>query len=1003
MNFKSSTLWEHLKTAYERLKEKNILKGFRIGYKVAWNLFLIFISILFIGVFFAGGIASGYFASLVKDQPILSDTTLKKDITNYSEASSIYFADNVTLGRVPSDLIRTDVSLKNVSPLYIHALIATEDQLFYKHHGVVPKSIFRAVRQELTNQPVVTGGSTITQQLVKNQILNNQVSFDRKAKEILLSLRLEKSFNKKQILQAYINIIPFGRNATGQNIAGVETAAKGIFNVDAKNLNLAQAAFIAGLPKNPFVYTPFENNGGVKRNISLGVNRAHVVLKRMLDVGYISTKQYHTALNYNYKSHFAQKSESPNLKYPALMVDIHERAEKQLAIIAANKQGYNGENLEKNATQLKNIEWLTSTQKNQGVNHTIQENTEKSGLNYKKIKKNADLFNQFVADASKALDRNGYKIHTTINKDIYDKMQDAATHANAYEPDKIFTTVDPKTGKNETIHFPMEVGSVLIKNDTGAIISYVPGRTDKAYQYSKVNHATQTTRQNGSTMKPLLDYGPAIENGLLSPGTIMADLPIKFPGGYEPHNYGETGNGLFHGLETARQALALSHNIPALETYYDNRQHFEPLNYLQKMGFSSLLYPDKGPLPIGIGGLTKGVTVEENTNAYTTFANGGNFVDAYMIDKITTRDGKVIYQHEVKPVKVFSPQTSYLMIDMLRDVMKGNGTAADIPRRLKFSSDWYGKTGTSQDWHDAWLIASNPNITLGIWTGFDQQQASINGAVHSLELNHASYHSDQSILWSSFANAAYDIDPKLMAPDTRFDRPAGIVKRSFCGLTNGAATNSCKNAGLMVTDLFNSKYLPNDKVDVSVNKGAFITIAGKKYQALPSTPKEFTEEGSILDTNLLKNRFPYLITSDIKTSLDNKNSLNSAQDFQTDDKAPEAVRGIRLNGNMLTWLQSPSNDVVGYYIYGASNGDNFYHKLAAIRSDSSLSYALPANIDYSYVAAVDITGKMSPASSVITVKHANATQTTPDDGKGQSLSTSKNDAKTNHETDPQNE
>jgi len=998
MSFKSSTLWEHLKTTYERLKKKDLSKGFRIGYKVTWNLFLIFISILFISIFFIGGIAAGYFASLVKDQPILSYTTLKKDITNYSEASSIYFANDVPLGRLPSDLVRTNVSLKNVSPLYIHALLATEDQLFYKHHGVVPKSTFRALRQELTNQPVVTGGSTITQQLVKNQILNNQVSFDRKAKEILLSLRLEKFFNKDQILQAYINIIPFGRNSTGQNIAGIETAAKGIFNVDAKNLNLAQAAFIAGLPKNPFAYTPFENNGEVKTNISLGVNRAHVVLKHMLNVGYISNKQYHNALKYNYKSHFAPKSEPANLKYPALMVDIHERAEKQLAIIAANEQGYDGENLEKDATQLKNLEWLTTTQKNQGINHTIQENAQKSGFDYKKMKQNADLFNQFINNASKSLDRDGYKIHTTINKAIYDKMQEAATNSNAYEPDKIFTTVDSKTGKNETIHFPMEVGSVLIKNDTGAIISYVPGRANKVYQYSKVNHATQTTRQNGSTMKPLLDYGPAIENGLLSPGTIMADLPTKFPGEYEPHNYGEAGNGLFHGLETVRQALILSHNIPALETYYDNRQHFEPLNYLKKMGFSSLLYPDKGPLPVGIGGLTKGVTVEENTNAYATFANGGNFVDAYMIDKITTHDGKVIYQHKVQPVKVFSAQTSYLMIDMLRGVMKGNGTAADVSGRLKFNSDWYGKTGTSQDWHDGWFVASNPNVTLGIWTGFDQQQANVNGTVHSLELNHSNYHLDQSILWSTFANAAYDVNPKLMNPDKHFHMPTGIVKRSFCGLTNGAVTSSCKNAGLTVTDLFNAKYLPNDKVDLSMNKGAFVTIAGKTYRALPSTPKEFTEEGNVLDTNLLKSRFPYLITNNIKMNLNNKNNLNSTQSFPPNNEIPVTVNDVRLTGKRLTWSPSPSHDVIGYYIYGASNGDHYYHKLAAIRSDNSLSYIIPAHIDYSYIAAVDITGKVSDASSIIRIKNTNTVQMTPEDEQRKSLSQQKIDAKTDHET-----
>ncbi|HSU80287.1 MAG TPA: transglycosylase domain-containing protein, partial [Candidatus Angelobacter sp.] len=527
MSYKPSEILATLKKGIVWLEQKKILKSFRISSRVIWNLFLIFISASFISLFLFGGVAMGYFASLVHKQPVLSYDSMKKDIEDYSESSTIFFAGNKQLGRLKTDLIRTDVALKDVSPNYTHALLATEDQLFYEHSGVVPKSVFRALVQELTNQPQVTGGSTITQQLVKNQILTNEVSFERKAKEILLSLRLEKFFNKDQILDAYINVIPFGRNAAGQNIAGVETAAKGIFGVKAKDLNLPQAAFIAGIPKNPFTYTPFMNSGGVKSDISAGVNRAHVVLKRMLDAGYITNDQYKKALTYDYKKHFVKKSDAILSKYPYLMPEVRSRATKILAIQDANAQGYDGNKLSTDYDQLNNLETYVAFEKGQGYKLTIQQASSHSGLDYDTLKKHSDLYQEFYDNAGKQLDRNGYKIYTTVDKNVYDNMQKAADSYKNYESDKVIFSKDPNTGEKIKTTLPMELGAVLIQNNTGAIVGFVGGRENKM-QYSQVNHALDSRRQNGSTMKPLLDYGPAIENGLLSPGTILADLPTAY-------------------------------------------------------------------------------------------------------------------------------------------------------------------------------------------------------------------------------------------------------------------------------------------------------------------------------------------------------------------------------------------------------------------------------------------------------------------------------------------
>ncbi|WP_051263073.1 transglycosylase domain-containing protein [Tuberibacillus calidus] len=961
MSFEPSKWVTYFQNAVTWLKEKKILKGFRIGSKVVWNLFLIFLSILVILGCFAFGLGAGYFASLVKDQPVISYETMKKAMSDYSETTTVYFAEKKVLGKLQTDLIRTVVPLEQVSPHFIDALLSTEDELFYEHHGVVPKAVFRAVFQELTNRPIVTGGSTITQQLVKNQILTNEVSFKRKAREILLAMRLENFFDKKDILNAYINIVPFGRNSAGQNVAGIEAASQGIFGVSAKDLNIPQAAFLAGLPKNPFVYSPFKNEGGLKDDLSAGIERAHVVLKRMLDTGAITKAEYADAMKYDYRSHFAKEHSKVLTQYPYLMTEVHQRAKEILAQILASQNGYEAARLKKDYERFNNLSYLTNLLRNQGLHVTIQDTVQKAGYDYDTLKKNSELFGEFLDNANKQLEHNGYKIYTTINKKIYDKMQEAALQYKGYEPDKVYRVTNSKTGEKTTVRLPMEVGAMLIDNKTGAIISFVGGRKDK-YDYSQVNHATQTIRQNGSTMKPLLDYGPAIENGLIQPGTILADLPTTYPGNYEPHNYASTDIGKYHGFETARKALYESHNVPAIQVYWMNKQKFQPLDYLEKMGFSTLVYPDNGPLPVGIGGLTLGVTVEENTNAYTTFANGGNFVDAYMIDRIETNDGRVIYQHKTENTHVFSPQTSYLVIDMLRDVLK-RGTAADIPGMLNFHADWFGKTGTSQDWHDSWFIAANPNITLGVWTGFDQQAVYSNGQLLSrIQLDRNSYHRRTSALWASFANAAYAVAPKLMAPTEKFAMPDGIERKTICGLTMGPVTESCKNAGLVSTDLVNTKTLPKQDDTNAFASGRYVILNNKKVPALPTTPEAFTMPGLLLSDDFIKTHFPYLNMKDIKSKI--SGGIIPVAAYKADDAAPKGIAKVQLNKNRLVWTRSSSDDVVGYRIYHSINGKTFI-KIKDVVGGSTLSSALSHAKGYYYVTAVDITGLESPPSPTV--------------------------------------
>jgi len=893
---------------------KDIAKSLRISYNVIGNLLLLFLIIGLIGICFAGGVGAGYFASLVKDEPVRSYEEMKNDIYNYEETSQVFFDQNIYLGKLNADIEREEVKLENVSKHVINAVIATEDELFYEHEGVVPKAIMRAIFQEFTNASVQTGGSTLTQQLIKNQILTNEVSFDRKAKEILLALRLEKFFEKDEIIEAYLNVADFGRNSNGKNIAGVEAAAKGIFGVSAKDLTIPQAAFIAGLPQSPFGYTPFSNDGGkVKEDLSPGINRMKTVLNRMYTGGFITQEEYEQALSFDIRENLTPKKPTSTEQYPYLTYEVEDRAKDIIAIQLAQKDGYTEEELTKDK----------------------------------------DLKSQYRILADNEIRHNGYRIHTTINKEIYDKMQEVVKQYDYYGSDKPEKVKDPDTGETITVQQPVEVGGVLIENTTGKIISFVGGRD---FNRENLNHATDALRPNGSTMKPLLVYAPAMELGESQPGTVIADTPMT--GSYKPKNYG----GAYHGLTSARTALKHSYNVPAAKTYM-NIMNQNPVSYLEKMGFSSLNKIDYEIASLSLGGMTDGVTVEENVNAYTTFANKGKFVDAYLIEKIETSDGEVIYQHEKVENEVFSAQTAYLTIDMMRDVIR-SGTAASLNGYLSFSADWAGKTGTGQDYQDAWFVATNPNVTFGTWIGYDTPKP--------LEQNYKgmSYSRRNLLLWAKLMNVAHDVEPDLIAPKKRFETPGGIVQRSYCTLTGELASDLCRKAGLVETDLFNVKYVPK-KVDDSLTQGKYVYVKDRAYKVPSSAPSEFVQEGVMLKKEVLQ-KYNIKSTSDLKRLLPNTSKLGNlvvteGKEIVDNGSKPRQVSGVSSSGSKISWKANSDNDVVGYRVYGAANHSTSFKKVASLPSSDKLSISVGNSPAAYYVVAVDVGGNESSPSNIIKI------------------------------------
>ncbi|WP_392454086.1 transglycosylase domain-containing protein [Chryseomicrobium aureum] len=897
-------------------------KALRITGSVFWNLALIVLVLFLVLGAFGASVGAGYFAALVKDEPLRSPEQMKNAVFTYEETSEIYFKDNNYFGKMRTDLERTETKLDAVSENVLNAVFATEDEYFEVHDGIVPKAVLRGLVQDITNADTQTGGSTLTQQIIKNQILTNEVSYSRKAKELLLAMRLEEYMGKDEILEAYLNIIPYGRNSSGRNIAGIETAAQGIFGVEAKDLNLAQAAYIAGIPQAPYRYTPFTSKGELKdaEGLQPGIDRMKTVLFRMNETEYITDAEYQEALAYDITKDFKPREASTYEDLPWLTIEVEERVTTIMAKILA----------------------------------------ERDGLDPDRVDGDSSLRTEYRQLARQEIATGGYRIHTTIDEGLMRKMEEIKDSYDMYGYTRVKEVKNEETGEIETVEEPVQVGGMLLENQTGRILAFMGGRD---HNLEALNHSTTAFRSPGSTFKPLMVYAPAIEYGLVGAGSPVVDVKFSLTdasnSGWEPSNYNPNQE---KGIISVRSALTTSQNLTAVRLYDEVKQR-QPIDLLHKMGFSSVEKKENDYPSISIGGTTTGVTIEDNTNAFSMFANNGSFVDAYLIEKIEDVDGNVVFEHKAEPVQVFSPATSYIMNDMMRDVFD-EGTATVANSRLKFNSDFAGKTGTTQDHKDSWLIGYNPNVTLSVWLGYDNYNFKA-GDNTLFYMNNTYGHPSvrSNTLWANIMNGLYDVNPELIAaPNKTFQRPEGVVERSFCSISGLAPSSACSNAGLVRSDLFNAAAFLPTKPDDSLVSSSYVTINGNRYRALESTPQEFVVRGGFgVSESFIERMLGRFGGNASKLFPENSgfaSNVVSEDVFQADDAAPSGVTAS-VSGDVMTWTDSGSADVVGYYIYQGST------RIAAVPQASANRYTLGGFGDYS-VRAVDITGKQSAPSNAIT-------------------------------------
>ncbi|VDG99670.1 Penicillin-binding protein 4 precursor [Lysinibacillus sphaericus] len=915
---------DELEDKFEAMKKTKWAKNTRITSGVIWNLFLLFLVIGLTLTVFGASVGAGYFASLVEKEPLRSKQEMRSEILSYEETSEIY-TNGKYLRKVRSDIDRKEVKLEDVSPYVINAVYATEDEYFNTHNGIVPKAVFRGLFQDVTNSDNQTGGSTLTQQLIKNQILTNEVSYERKAKELLLAMRLEHFMTKDEILESYLNIIPYGRNSNGGNIAGIEAAAEGIFNKTAKELNLAQSAYIAGIPQAPFAYTPFYNgSNGLKdeKGLKPGINRMKTVLFRMKETEYITEKEYNEAIAYDITKDFRTAAPAPKSRDEFLTDEIQRSTIAILADMIA----------------------------------------EEDGIDADRLKEDKKLNEKYSILAERSMRNDGFRIHSTVDLALYNAMNDVSENFSQYGFTTALNSTNKQTGEKVTEKLPVQVGATLLDNKTGKILAFVGGRD---HELEATNHATQTTRQPGSTIKPLLVYAPAIEYGVIGAGSPVVDVKFR-RGSYTPANFIPTQE---LGIISARQALTTSQNLAALRLYnqiLDRR----PAEFLKKMGYTSLVESDYENLSASLGGLRYGGTVQENTSAYSTLANGGQHVDPYIIEKIEDRNGNVVYQHKVEPVQVFSPQTAYIVTDMLRDVAS-SGTAKVMKSKLNFNVDIAAKSGTTNSFSDAWLLGYNPNVSLGVWLGYKYQTKSLEGPGNA---QYGTASSRTNALYAKLMNAINQARPETVGQNVRFQRPNGVVNRSFCGISGLAPSAACSAAGLVRSDLFNANVMLPNKADDSIISSSSVSVKGKRYAALPSTPSEFITAGGVGVNEAFIKRMLGPLGGDASKLFPARSSFASrvvsGAIFPADGVAPSGVTASQ-NGSVLTWSASPSNDVIGYYVY---NGGT---RVGTIIDGQSLSF--PIGSGTYTVRAVDITGLTSAPSNAVKTEAETSETETPDD------------------------
>jgi penicillin-binding protein 1A len=703
------------------------------------------------------GILSGVMFAYAGDLPQVSAL----DNYNPSTITRIYAANHQLIGEFATQR-RVIVGYDDINPLLRQAIIATEDADFERHVGINFWRIFVAGATDLLERRRAQGASTLTQQVARNLDqfgLTKEKLIERKIREMILAIQIEKRYTKKEIFAIYCNQMYLGHGAYG-----VEAASRLYFNKSNKQLTLEEAALIAGIFQTPERQSPFVD---MKRATA----RRNVVLQRMADERYITQAQADAAKAQPIVTRGAP-TQPPGIA-PFFVEEVRKHLEKQYGAKALYENGLAVTTTLDPALQElgnKTIEhglraydkrhgWRKPTRNVVAEKHTIEGYKDERWTRAIAV---GDIVPAVVVAAPKSgparLRIGAY--HADLDRKDYAWTRKASA-ADLFAPGDL---VDVKVAKIDEAsgaisatleQTPVVEGALLaIDNHTGQIKAMVGGWS---FTRSKFNRAVQAYRQLGSTFKPIV-YTAAIDRGF-TPTSIIIDAPVSYPAGngqiYSPHNYDHK----FLGPVTLRYALEESRNIPAIKMM-DTLGPKNVLGYARRFGFEED-FPPYLPIALGAGD----ATLMDITSAYTTFPNQGVRMKPFSVLTVKDREGNLLEENRPEPSDVIRADTAYVMINMLRGVLSLRGTGA---RAASLANEWplAGKTGTVDDNTDAWFVGFDPDITVGVWIGFDDKRKS---------LGYAEQGSFAALpMWMEFMRAYIEARDDKDEPPT-FEAPGNIV------------------------------------------------------------------------------------------------------------------------------------------------------------------------------------------------------------------------------------
>ncbi len=745
-----------------------------------------------VGVCFGIGIFKGILASA----PDISSL----DVRPSGYATVVYDSTGKQIAKlVGTNSNRSYVNMEQIPQNMADAFVAIEDARFYQHNGIDIKGIARAGWDAIKSRELTQGASTITQQLLKNNVFEGWVGensnfekIKRKIQEQYLAIELEKRMDKESILELYMNSINLG-----QNTLGVQAASMRYFNKPVSNLTLSECAVIAGITQNPSRYNPISHPED-------NAKRRKKVLDDMLEQGFITQPEYDTAMADSVYSRIKtvneeKDTESINTYFVDALID-------QVTEVLMEEKGYNetqayklvySGGLQIHTTQDPAIQRICDSVYNDEANYPedtkwlldYQLTVKKSNGNFENH--STEMFKQYFQQQSAAYDL----LYTS---------QDAAYEDIAAYQEAILMPGDKVHDENVTLTPQPQVSITVEDHTTGHVVAMVGGRGTKIASRT-LNRATDTTRQPGSTFKVLAAFAPALDSAGMTLASVQNDAAYAYEDGTPVHNW-YSG---YKGICSVRYGIEQSLNIVTVKTLTQISPQLG-FDYLLDFGFTTLVERREVDTSdgtkiftditqsLGLGGLTDGVTNMELNAAYAAIANQGTYIEPTLFTKILDHDGNVLVDRTNPDSRqVIKDTTAYLLTDAMVDVVtKGTGGAVNFGGDISLA----GKTGTTTDDKDVWFAGFTPYYTASTWTGYD----------NNVKMKSSSEKNLSKTMWKAVMSQIHE-----NLPAASFTKPSGIVTATICAKSGKLPIAGICDAHL-ATEYFAEGTVPTLSCDVHI-------------------------------------------------------------------------------------------------------------------------------------------------------------------------------------------